>query len=210
MNNILKIIIAVIFIIGCDRDIDDNSPVYIESEFKPSTGWLLVKNGTLSEIKAAIIDYGGLARNIRPKEFNVELYSQYNGRTAVLFPDGFPTYDLTNFTSWLSAPPGHPNVFDAVSWLTPADARIKYYLRPELENKRGDSLIGVSYQGESVRVYLPDNGLSSITKKLKYRLEPKIKLNGNSEKFTITLDTSTSFGNQEFIINKASDYNGME
>ena len=34
----------------------------LESPFKPAQGWILMKNGSLSDIGAAIRDYGGIAR----------------------------------------------------------------------------------------------------------------------------------------------------
>ncbi len=198
MSSYLKYLITV-FLIG----LSSQSAGY---EFFPAQGWILVKNGDIADVRAAIIDYDDLTKEIVAGTFAIELHPQTDGQLAVLLPNGFPAYDLVNMTGWLSSPPDQPSVYDAVAWITsPADGT-KYYLEPEIENTWGDTLIGASNKGSSIRVYLPETGVSEISTPLTYKKEPIIDRLQDPIKISITLDKSTDFGNQNFIINSPKDH----
>jgi hypothetical protein len=178
----------------------------VDASFKPAQGWILVKNGSASDVKAAISDYDGLVREERPGVFRVELHPQSSGAVAVVLPDGFPAYDLANITGWLSAPPDQEDVYGAISWITAPGNGVKYYLEPETSNPWGDTLIGVSALGQPVRVSLPETGVSEISSNHRYREEPKIEISPQPVTIKLTLDTSTAFGNPQFVVNSPKDH----
>lgn len=178
----------------------------LDSTFKPAQGWILVENGSLSDVRAAIGDYDGLAREERPRVFRVELHPQSSGAVAVVLPDGIPAYDLANMTGWLSAPPDQVDVNGAASWIVAPGDGVKYYLEPETANPQGDTLIGASALGQPVRVYLPETGISEVSSVHLYKEEPKIELSPQPDKFEVTLDTSTAFGNHPFVVNSPKDH----
>ncbi|MCD9027898.1 hypothetical protein LDO26_06725 [Luteimonas sp. BDR2-5] len=160
----------------------------------------------MSDVKAAVVDYDGLSREQRPNVFRVELHPQSSGAVAVVLPDGFPAYDLANMTGWLSAPPDQENVHDAVSWITAPGSGVKYYLEPETGNPWGDTLIGASKLGQSVRVSLPETGMSEVSASYSYRDEPEIEISLQPVTIEVTLDTSTAFGNPNFVVNSPKDH----
>ena len=178
----------------------------VDGSFKPAQGWILVKNGSVLDVKAAIVDYDGLTREEHPGVFRVELHPQSSGAVAVVLPDGFPAYDLANMTGWLSAPPDQIDVYDAVSWITAPGNGIKYHLEPETSNSSGDTLIGASTLGQSIRVSLPETGMSEVSASHSYREEPKIEISPQPVTIEVTLDTSTAFGNPKFIVNSPKDH----
>lgn len=178
----------------------------IDGEFKPAQGWILVKNGSVQDVKAAIADYDGLVREDRPGVFRVELHPQGSGEVAVVLPDGLPAYDLANMTGWLSAPPDQENVYDAVSWITSPGDGTKYYFEPETGNPWGDTLVGASASGRPFRVSLPETGLSEVSASHAYSDEPAVEMSSQPVTMEITLDTSTDFGNPKFIVNSPKDH----
>lgn len=189
-----------IFLLGCGNVSEPTKTS--ESNFTPATGWVLVTNGGLADIKAAIVDYDALVREDIPGKFRVELHAQENGDVAVIFPDGLPSYDMANITVWLDAPPNQENVYGAKSWLTTPSGAATYFLKPEVGNVWGDTLVGASDDGESIRVEVPDTGISKISTTVTYEPEPQIELSAKPEVFLITLDTDTSFGNPGFFVNR--------
>lgn len=175
--------------------------------FTPAQGWILVKNGSIADVRAAITEYDNLARDEQPAAFRVQLHPQSNGTVAVLLPDGFPVYDLANMTVWLSAPPDQENVHDAVSWITAPGNGAKYYLEPEVDNPWGDTLIGASTEGLSVRVYVPETGVSKASSRhVSYKEEPAIELSPNPTTIGVVLDTNTAFGNPAFDVNSPDEH----
>ncbi len=180
-------------------DLKDNS-------FKPSQGWILVNNGKISEIEAAIHEYDGLTRELHPRTFRIELHPQSSGAVAVLLPDGLPAYDMANMTGWLNAPPDQESVYDAVSWITAPGNGTKYYLEPETSNPWGDTLIGASTHGQSVRVSIPETGLSEVSATHLYKEEPEIEISQQPLIIAVTLDTNIALGNPDFVIDSPKDH----
>lgn len=178
----------------------------VNSSFKPAQGWILVENGSVSDVKEAVSDYDSLAREERPGVFRIELHPQSSGAVAVVLPDGLPAYDLANMTGWLSAPPDQENVYGAVSWLMSPGNGVKYYLEPETNNSWGDTLIGASVLGQSVRVSLPETGMSEVSEIHSYREEPEIEISSQPVTIKVTLDTNTAFGNPEFVVNSPKNH----
>lgn len=178
----------------------------VDGSFKPAQGWILVKNGSASDMKEAISAYDGLVREEHPGAFRVELHPQKSGAVAVVLPDGFPAYDLANMTGWLNAPPDQEDVYDAVSWITGPGNGIKYYLEPETSNPWGDTLIGANTLGQSVRVFLPETGMSEVSAPHPYREEPQIEISPQPVTIEVTLDTNTAFGNPQFVVNSPKDH----
>lgn len=174
-----------------------------DTEFKPAQGWIHVSNGTLPAIKSAIEQYADLQAAEYPGSFRAQLHPQSDGSVAVALPDGFPAYDLANMTGWLNSPPDHPDVYGAVAWITaPADGT-NYYLEPETENPLGDTLVGASSAGHSVRVYLPDTKLTEDPTDRSYPKEHEIETSSNPTTIRVVLETSTAFGNPGFKLTEA-------
>ena len=196
----LSIFIFIGSIVGCN---EINDPESIT--FKPAHGMILVKHGSLEDIQAAIVDYDSIARELQPHSFKVELHPQENG-VAVILPDGFPAYDLANMTGWLNAPPSQRNVYDAVSWIVSPGDGTPYYLEPEEENVRGDTLVGASKAGQSIRVYQPECGISNVSHHFSYKEKPEIVLSQNPIKFEMVLDADPSFGNTNFLVNSPDNH----
>ncbi|MBB6086987.1 hypothetical protein [Wenzhouxiangella marina] len=184
----------------------DSSSDSVDSSFVAAQGLILVGNGTVAEIASAIRGYDEMRRNVYPAKFRIELHPQSQGSVAVLLPDGLPAYDLPNLTGWLSAPPEQEDVSDARCWITSPGNGEQYYLEPELDNRWGDTLIGASSAGKSIRVSLPETGLSEVTSVFSYREEPEIELAENPVVLYLTLDTNTGFGNPTFVIDSPIDH----
>lgn len=175
-----------------------NNDDSIDVAFEPAQGWILVAHGSLSAIESAIIQYDSLYLPERPGSFRIQLHPQSDGSVAVMLPDGLPAYDLANLTGWLNDPPDQSDVSDAVAWITaPADGT-RYYLEPDPDNPFGDTLVGASSTGQSVRVYLPETGLIEDCADRSYREEQGIETSANPTTMTVRLDTNTSFGNPQF------------
>ena len=177
-----------------------------EAEFTAVEGTILVREGTLSDIRAAIVEYDGLTREQVPGVFRVELHPQAAGGAAILFPDGLPAYDMANMTGWLNAPPCQESVYDAVAWTTSPGDGAHYHLSPELENEWGDTLIGTREDGRSVRVYLPETGMSQISAGSTYVGVPDIEISPAPQVLEITLDKHTGFGNPRLVVNHPDDH----
>ncbi|KAB8189285.1 hypothetical protein FKV24_009380 [Lysobacter maris] len=191
---------------GAGVEVGDADPALsADPAFRPARGWIRVGNGGIGDIEAAIVDYGGLTRAARPGIFSVELHPQGDGAVAVLFPDGFPAYDLANMTGWLGAPPQQPDVHDAVCWLESPGDGVRYRLEPELDNDRGDTLVGASADGRSVRVYLPETGVGEISQRREYVQEPELELSPRPVTIGLVLDTDTGFGNPDFLVESPLD-----
>jgi hypothetical protein len=82
----------------------------------------------------------------------------------------------------------------------------EYFLKPEVENEWGDTLVGSSNSGTSIRIYVPETGMSEITQTLEYEPEPRISLHSKPVSFSITLDTDISWANPMLSINKPIDH----
>ncbi len=188
-------------IAGCSASLEGKA-----DSFVPAHGLILVKTGSLADVRAAVIAYDSLAREKQPHTFKVELHPQSDGSIAVVLPDGFPAYDLANMTGWLSAPPDQPLVHDAVLWITSPRDGAEYYLKSEIANLRGDTLVGSSSKGRPIRVYQPEGGVSEISTPVTYIKQPKIEVSPDPISFKVTLDASTAFGNQGFVVNSPVDH----
>lgn len=178
----------------------------MDSSFVPAQGLILVGSGGVSDIRDAIIEYDGLVREESPAVFRVELHPQSSGEVAVVLPDGLPSYDLANMTVWLSAPPGQLDVNGAASWLVAPKSGLKYFLEPEYDNPHGDTLLGSNSAGQSIRVYVPETGVSEVSADHAYWDQPEIETSSQPIVIELTLDTDTSFGNPDFVVNSPKDH----
>lgn len=169
--------------------------------FTPSQGWILVRHGSLEDIRVAIVEYDGLTREIRPGVFRVELHPQRAGGVAILLPDGLPAYDLANLAGWLDAPPGREDdVHGAIAWLVSPTSGVKFSLVPEAANEGGDTMLGASRDGVSIRVSQPEGRASVIPQQVGYQSEPDIDIARDPVIMEVTLDTNPAFGNPGFVI----------
>lgn len=123
-----------------------------------------------------------------------------------MFPKGIPSYDIANITIWLNAPPNQESVYGAKSWVSTPDGTNEYFLKPEVENDWGDTLVGSSKSGTSIRIYVPETGMSELSQPVQYEQEPKILLSSKPINFAITLDTDISWANPKLSINQPIDH----
>lgn len=63
---VLMISLATTSCMAAEESVDDS--------FKPARGWILVENGSASEVKATIVEYDSLVREERPGIFRIELH----------------------------------------------------------------------------------------------------------------------------------------
>lgn len=177
------------------------SEAHRDPSFTPAQGWILVRHGSLEAVRAAIVDYDGLAREVRPGTFRVELHPQRDGGVAILLPDCLPAYDMANLAGWLDAPPGREEeVHRATAWIVSPSSGVKFSLVPEAANKWGDTMLGASSEGVSIRVAQPEGRVSVIAQHVAYQAEPDIDVMPDPVRMEVTLDTNTGFGNPGFII----------
>lgn len=171
--------------------------------FAPAQGWILVRHGSPEAVQAAIAEYDGLAREVRPGTFRVELHPQRDGGVAVLLPDGLPAYDMANLAGWLDAPPGQEDeIHGATAWIVSPSSGVKFSLVPEVANEWGDTMLGASREGVSIRVARPEGRVSVIAQPVAYQAEPYIDVAADPVRLDVTLDTNTGFGNPGFIIDR--------
>ena len=173
-----------------------------DPDFTASQGWILVHHGSPREVQKAIAEYDELAREIRPGVFRIELHQQQDGRVAVLLPDGLPAYDLVNMTGWLDAPPEEIDAYGANAWIVSPTTGTKYSLMPDVANTWGDTMLGASVEGISIRLQIPEGRASEIPQHVPYQVEPHIDLVSDPIRMNVTLDTNTQFGNPGFVIDK--------
>ncbi len=202
--NKFSFVILVLVLFGCGES-KEASPVS-ESDFLLVKGWVLVESGSVEEIRAAISDYDSLAREEVAGTFKVELHEQQDESIAVLFPSGLPSHDIANITVWLDAPPNQENVYGAKSWVSAPDGTNEYFLKPEAENEWGETLVGSSKLGTSVRIYVPETGMSEVSQLVEYQSEPTISLSSKPVSFFITLDTDISWANPMLSVNQSIDH----
>lgn len=174
----------------------------VDPDFTASQGWILVHHGSPAEVQKAIAEYDELAREIHPGIFRIELHPQSDGRTAVLLPDGFPAYDLVNMTGWLDTPPEEIDAYGANGWIVSPVSGIKYSFMPEVENTWGDTMLGASSEGVSIRIRIPEGAASEIAQRVPYQVEPRIDLVPDPIRMEVTLDTNTKFGNPGFVVER--------
>jgi hypothetical protein len=175
------------------------------SGFTPTQGIILLTQGSVADIRAAIREYDGLFREEVPGSFVVEIHPQPDGTTAIVAPGGLPAYDFANLTVWLDAPPSQPQVGGAVVWVeSPGDGE-SYYLEPEAENPWGDTMIGSSHAGRMIRVAVPETGISLAKNRVVYRKRPPIETSPSPVVIVVTLDTNTAFGNPGFVPNEGAN-----
>jgi hypothetical protein len=177
-----------------DSDPDDEIPS------EPTQGWILVSEGDITDIEAALLDYDEIRFSDQPAVFRAELHPQEDGTTAVLFTDGLPAYDMANMTGWLNAPVDQSVVHGTMAWLTSPSNGDRYYLEPDPANSGGDTLYGADQQGQGIRVHLPDTGAFLNETSPGFRDEPVIKPCPTSKVVPLTLDRNTAFGNPLFQI----------
>ncbi len=174
---------------------------------EPAQGTILVQNGTPELLRKAIEAYVGLSGRDVPKEFRVTFATHASGSMVVRFPDGAMPYEFVNLIGWLNDPPEICGVSDARGWITSPSTGIRYSLKPETENRWGDTLVGRSSDGRSVRVYLPEAGLCEISRSIGTDPEPDLENLGDEAQvtFSVVMEVATGFGNYEFKITDPKD-----
>jgi hypothetical protein len=107
-------------------------------------------------------EHSDLFRKVKAPDFPVHIALHPDGFTAVQFPEGLPPYHFVNLLAVLNAPKADEQT-GAAGWITSPGTGIRYSLQPEFDNEWGDTLVGSSWEGAPVRVYLPERAMCSLS-----------------------------------------------
>lgn len=177
---------------------------------EPAYGTILIRTGTPKLVRDAILSHASLVGKEFPHQVCIAVTEESCG-IVVRFPNGAPPYEIVNLIGWLNDPPEIDGVSQAKGWITSPATRVRYSLTPELDNPWGDTLVGASSDGKSVRVYLPEATMCEISKAFIADNEPDIKTHGAELTFSVEMDFITTFGNPDFRIThqKDTDWNQL-
>ena len=188
---------VIIAFTGCV--IKENNPFLHE-------GYIRVDLGSLEAIKNEIIVYSTLSRKDNPRTIEVNLW-KIKDVVYVGFAQGSSIYNFINLLNWLDNPPDNDKVGYTVGWAKSSTTGEEYYLYPEIENNRGDTLVGSSKKNISIRVYLPEAAISPVSISVVYQHRPNLLSTlGNPDlSFKIVIDYNSTFGNNEFVLTHEMD-----
>ena len=194
---------------GCSKKGEKQNSSSSKDAAQPAKGLICVYAGSPKQIERAIKSYAENIYMEKPQDFCINVVQYKSGFSLVGFPDGIPTYDLINLILWLNDPPDMPDISKAIGWITSSTTNICYSLQPENENKWGDTLIGASSDGKSVKVYTPEVGMCEISSHMDFIPEPDLSAMNveSSITFYVTLDAYPSYENHEFKITHSKDMN---
>jgi hypothetical protein len=163
-------------------------------------GLIHVSAENIAKVKIKIIEHSEIALNKYPLAVNVRLTGNNTG-IYIDFPNGITTYDFVNLISWLDNSSNSDNNGHAKGWITSSTTKKTYYLHPEIENHRGDTLLGADDSGASIRIYLPEAAMSFTTEKTYYQQKPENPFIENKKfsTFEIFIDANPEFGNNNLI-----------
>jgi hypothetical protein len=192
---------------GCSKKGEKQNTSSSKDTAQPAKGLICVYAGSPKRIEQAIKSYIENIPMDKPHDFRVSVIKHKSGFSLVGFPDGIPTYDLINLILWLNNPPDMPDISKAIGWITSPATNITYFLQPETENSWGDTLIGASSNGKSVKVYTPEVGMCEISSHMDFIPEPDLSAINVESSITlyVTLDAYPSFENHEFKITHPKD-----
>ena len=168
---------------------------------RESPSWILIEGSSPAAIQKAVVKHAGLARHIVPTSHRVLVFALDGERHGICFDPPIPPYEFTNLIGWLDDPRMTAGVVRAVGWLTSPGTGIRYYLASKRTNKGGDTLVGVSAEGDPVQVFLPDCALRPTRERVAPLPEPALSLTEMQliVEFEITVDSNRSFGNPDFV-----------
>ncbi len=192
---------------GCGRKTATQPVASPRNQPLAAHGWIRVTSGSPEQIKRAIIEHTERTKSVKPQVFRIVILKQPSGFSAVTFPDGITPWDFVNLVGWLNHPPNNTGVSGATGWIASPGTGLRYSLAPESGTRFGDTLIGVSSDGNSVQVYLPDATMCVLSRRVQAIPEPTLSETAaqKAEMFTVTLDVDPSFGNPDFKITHPKD-----
>ncbi len=199
----MKILFSfVVIIVICTSCSINNNDILLHE------GYIRVKLGSLEAIKNEIIIFSALTRKEQTKTIEVNLWKSRNC-VYVGFTKGVSTYDYFNLISWLDNPPDNKEVGYTEGWVKSNITGEEYYLYPEEENERGDTLLGASKKDLPIRVYLPEAAISTISQSVTYRFKPNelFSFGQPDLSFNIEIDVVPTFGNNELVVTHEKDTN---
>jgi hypothetical protein len=164
--------------------------------------WILVAGSTAGAIQKAVIAHSDLTEPVLPSTHRVSVFALDADRYGVIFEPPVPPYAFTNLIGWLDDPRMTRGAARAVGWLRAPGDGTRYQLVPERVNAGGDTLVGVSIDGEGVSVFLPDCSVQRHSGQIATIPEPALPPKGVKPVavFEITVDSDSSFGNPEFVV----------
>lgn len=163
--------------------------------------WIMVATGSVEDVEYEVQEHMELFEKKRPTSHAVEIFAHRDDFFVIHFSPGLQPYTFCNLISWLDAPPSESTVEGAVGWYTSPGDRKRYVLFREEDNYAGDTLVGVSDEEESVRVYLPECALSNAGRPVVCPQEPTI-LQPDLQlaaAFVIEDEAPGDFGNPRFL-----------
>jgi hypothetical protein len=197
MKILLSLVVIIVTCTGCGLK---NNNMFLHE------GYIRVELGGLEAIKKEILIFSTLTRKEQPKIIEVNLWKNKDV-VYVSFNQGISTYDFVNLITWLDNPPDNEEVGCTEGWVKSGTTGEEYYLYPEEDNERGDTLLGASEKNLPIRVYLPEAAISPISRPVAYKYKPKPLFNlGNPDlSFNIEIDVVPTFGNNEFVLTHEKD-----
>jgi hypothetical protein len=167
-----------------------------------NTSWILVEGSNPETIQKAVIAHSKICRHVRPSLHHVKIFKLDANQFGVMFDPPAPPYAFANLIGWLDDPSVNRGARRAVGWFVAPGDGTRFFLAQKPGGTGGDTLVGVTSDGRSVSVFLPD--CSVTLSKAKVVATPELELPaadaGQIVEFEITLDSNTSFGNPKFVI----------
>lgn len=161
---------------------------------------IFVENGNVDLIKQAILAHAGIVAPVQPRTFTATITRVSPGGFAITFDRKVPPYDFANLVGWLNEPPGIEQVSHCMGWYRSRSTDEKYCLLPDDLNVRGDTLVGVSENGLTISIYLPDLTIKETHHHIKFREFLGDRIAEMAVEFEIELDVDESFGNPDFLV----------
>jgi len=130
--------------------------------------YILVPEGSLQDIKQAIIENGKVTNNPPRKRVRVRMWTLDDGSTLVQFPADTHAYELSKLNGWISytlrekceSPSQAAQVSHEKSWFSNADET--FYFEPAPTS--GEYLVGITDRGKKVILDLLSNLLALYPK----------------------------------------------
>lgn len=159
--------------------------------------WINVRLGSPSEVQRAVESYSELSEHLECREVMAEITKIQDGTVGVTFSEHIPPYAFLNLMGWLNGPPDVEGVTSATGWYSSPSSGIRYAFWPDESNPQGDTLIGVSSEGERVSVYQPDLSFCRRSQPVDQPSEPTLESTKDSirMKFLVPVEVMENFGN---------------
>ena len=164
--------------------------------------WILVEGSSPEAIQKAVITHSKIARPEQPGLHHVKVFKLDANQYGVMFDPPAPPYSFANLIGWLDDPKMNRGARRAVGWFVAPGDGTRFFLAQKPGGTGGDTLVGITSDGRSVSVFLPDCSVTLSTAKVVAIPEPELPTAGTGPvvEFDVVLDGDTSFGNPQFVV----------